>query len=214
MKYLSSIFIFALLLSVASANEYSIQSSSEYVPTLSNRLSLSAGINPNPRQMTSLNTLSASYAKKQSVYWFDFIFQNSTGIFQKMTMNNTAATQLPDNQLFDSSSSHTVLGAGLMLDTKYSSILFDSENWYETSSAYLTYNIFKNNSISKSFTGPGLSTKFTTCRKFTDLFSLGANINYLLASVKRSSVSAAETSSSQSLTISYLTIGFEFILTI
>jgi hypothetical protein len=214
MKYLYSFFILIFILNLACANELSIQSSSEYVPTLSNRLSLLAGVTPNPRQTTSLNSISATYSYKPSVYWYDFIFQSTTGLFQKMAMNNTAATQFLDYQIFDTRSTHTLIGAGLMLDSKYSAVLFESEKWYETTSAYITYNMFKNSSLSNTYSGPGIDTKFTVCRKLSDLFAFGANLNYSLASVKRAATTATETSSQQSLTISYLTVGLEFILTI
>ena len=214
MRYLFKTIALILFFTNVHASEYSLNNTNEYSPTLSNRLSLMTGINPNPRQMTSLNSLSASYAIKRSVYWLDFMFLSSSGLFQKMTMNNTAATAQTDAQLFDVRSTHMAVGVGAMIDSSYSRILFNSDNWYETSSAYITYNTFKNSSLTSTYTGPGLITKFSVCRKLTDLVSFGANMNYLLASVKRPAETTIENSSSQSLTISYLTLGLEFVLTI
>ena len=192
----------------------SLSNTNDYAPSLSNRFSIFGAVNPNPGQLTSLSTISASYATKLSTYWLEFNLQASSGMFQKMTMNNALATGLTDTALYDSRSTHSSLGVGAMLESNYARIFFNSESLYETSSAYLTYNMFKAGPVSSTFTGPGIMTKFSLCKKFTDVFSLGANLNYQLASVKRASNAATEPSSAQSLTVSYVTLCVELILTL
>lgn len=212
----SALYLITILLfvNISFASELSLSNTSEYTPSLSNRVSIWGTLNPNLRQLTSLNTISASYASRLSIYWLEFNFQASSGMFQKMSMNNTLATGLTDADLFDARSTHSSLGVGAMLESNYARTFFNSESLYETSSAYLTYNMFKAGAVPSTFTGPGIMTKFSLCKKFSDVFSLGANLNYQLASVKRASNADTETSSVQSLTVSYVTIGLELILTL
>lgn len=210
----SLLYLIFLIANISSASELALSNTNEYTPSLHNRFTIMASANPNPAQLASLNTISASYATKLTNYWLDFNFQASSGMFQKMTMNNTLATGSTDVNLYDARSTHSSIGIGAMLESKYAQVFFNSDSVFETSSAHLTYNIFKAGSVSSTFTGPGLMTKFALCKKFSDVFSFGANLNYQLASVKRASNADTETSSAQSLTISYVTLGLELILTL
>jgi hypothetical protein len=210
MKYL----LFYIFFNVAHASEMNLTKTNEYTNNFDNRASFQLGVNPSPTQITTINNLNFSYATKQNSYWLDFNFQVSSGLFRKMTQNNALATGLLDTNLINDRSTHSSLGFGAMLESQYSKTFFSVNDLYETSTAYLTYNIFKTNSVTNTFTGPGLMTKFSLCKKYSDLFSFGANLNYLFASVKRSSINVNETSSAQSLTLSYLTLGRDLVFTL
>jgi hypothetical protein len=212
-KYLI-ISILSLVVNNAFSKEIETLRESEFTPTLTNRFSFQAGLSPNLRQVSSVNNFNMSYATKRSDYWLNYNLQISRGLFEKMTINNPLATGSLANGLSNDRASHTAIGVGLMVESSYARHLFDMEELYETTSAYVAYNIFKTNSVTNTFTGPGVITNFSLCNKFTDYFSLGANLNYVLASVKRSANNNFENSSSQSLTLSYLTMGIDFIFTL
>lgn len=213
MKYLlilSTIF----LSSYALGSEMEYLDASEFSPSFTNRFSVQADINPNLRQLTSISNFNFDYAAKHSVYWLDFNFQISSGTFDKMTINNQSATLLTNAGLFNERATHTSLGVGAMLISHYARSLFSMNDLYETTSAYLTYNMFKTPSVANTFTEPGMMAKYSLCKKYSDFFSVGANLNYVLSSVKRAELVMTETSSSKSLTLSYVTMGIDFIFTL
>jgi hypothetical protein len=185
--------------------------SSEFSPSFENILSFEAGMNPNALELNAISNLNFSYAKKRTNFWLDFNIQLTSGAFQKLTMNNVPATTQTNATLFNSPSTHSSYGIGGLIESNYSQTFFGREDLYEITQAFLTYNIFKTNMVNSTFTGPGLLAKFSVCKKFSDYISVGANLNYSLASVQRPILNATETTSNQSLTLSYITLGIDFI---
>lgn len=190
-------------------DEFSLRSETEYVPTFSNRFSLNLGINPSLTKSADVTNFAFSYGKKMDNFWLDTSLLITSGIFNKISTNNPSATGLTDVQLAETKSSLTTFGVGIERISQYTQSLLPFKNLYEFVAADVTYNIFKESTSGKSFSGPGILAKFVLYNNFSEYFSAGTQLSYNLASVKRAAELDTETSSNRSLTLSYLTVGFD-----
>lgn len=204
--------LFCLVFSLSRAfavEELVLKSETAYNPTFHNRFSFMAGVNPSVQKASDVTNFNFSYGKKWDDYWLDTNALITNGVFNKITTNNSAATGLTNDQLVDTKSTMTTFGIGIGRETRYGQTLLPFHDIYEFMAANLTYNIFKENTSGKSFTGPGMIAKFSLYKRFSDYFSVGTQLTYNLAVVKRSSENESESSSNRSLTMSYVTVGFD-----
>lgn len=181
----------------------------EYSSTHHNRFSLMLGLNPNLQKATNVTNFTFSFGKKMDNYWLDTNLILTNGLFSKLTTNNATATGLTDEQLVDTKSTHTAFGIGVGHETRYAQTLLSFTDIYELMAANITYNLFKEPTSGKSFSGPGMIAKFSVFKKFSDYVTAGTQFTYNLAVVKRAQDIDTESSSARSLTISYLTVGFD-----
>ena len=130
-------------------------------------------------------------------------------MFHKFSSNNPTATGATDDDLAEQENSLTTFGVGIGRETRYAQTLLPFDDIYELMAANITYNSYKEDFSGKSFSGPGLLAKFSVYKRFNDYFSAGAHFNYNLAVVKRSEEFDGETSSARSLTLGFLTVGFD-----
>lgn len=189
--------------------ELVINSEAAFIPSYHNRFSFMLGLNPNIQKAADVTNFTFSFAKKMEDYWLDTNLFYTSGLFSKLTTNNPSATTLSDEQLADTKSTHLSIGVGIGRETRYGQTLLPISEIYELMAANLTYNIFKEPTSTKSFTGPGMMAKFSVYKKFSDYVSFGTQFTYNLAVVKRAQDFDTESSSASSLTLSYLTIGFD-----
>lgn len=209
-KFLKSICLLAIFASKSAFTEELILNEDvKFTPSFSNRYSFVAGLNPSMTNAADIINFNFSYAKKMENYWFDASFAMTNGAFNKMTTNNLAATASADADLYGSKSSLISFGLGVARESNYSQSLLPFDGMYEVISADLTYNLYKEKVSSKSFSGPGMMAKFSLFKKFSDYVSMGPQLLYNLAVVKRAQDVDTETSSARSLTMSYVTIGFD-----
>jgi hypothetical protein len=190
------------------ASELVLNSESTYNPTHENRLSFMMGFNSTLTRSSDLSNLAFSYSKKLDNYWLDSNIMLTSGIFNAMSANNPAATGATDEQLEAQKNTLTTIGVGIGRETRYAQTLLPFEDIYELMAANITYNMYKEDFSGRSFTGPGLLAKFSLYKSFNDYFSAGAHFNYNLAVVQRAKEDS-ESSSNRSLTLGFLTIGFE-----
>lgn len=181
----------------------------KFHPTYANRFSFIAGLNPSMTNAADIVNFNFAYAKKMEDYWFDATFLITNGAFNKLTTNNFAATNESDAHLYGTKSSMITFGLGVARESRYSQTLLPFDGMYEVISADLTYNLYKEKTTTKSFSGPGMIAKFSLFKKFNDYVSMGPQLLYNLAVVKRAQDVDTETSSARSLTMSYVTIGFD-----
>lgn len=193
----------------AQGEELVINSEAAFIPSYHNRFSFMLGLNPNIQKAADVTNFTFSFAKKMEDYWLDTNLFYTSGLFSKLTTNNPSATTLSDEQLADTKSTHLSIGVGIGRETRYTQTLLPIAEIYELMAANLTYNIFKEPTSTKSFTGPGMMAKFSVYKKFSDYVSAGTQFTYNLAVVKRAQDFDTESSSASSLTLSYLTIGFD-----
>lgn len=199
----------AFISSAAFAEELVLNEDVKFTPSFNNRYSFVGGFNPSMTNATDIINFNFSYAKKMENYWFDASFLMTNGAFNKMTTNNFAATASSDADLYGSKSSMLTFGIGVARESHYAQSLLPFDGMYEVISADLTYNLYKEKVSSKSFSGPGMLAKFSLFKKFSDYVSMGPQLLYNLAVVKRAQDVDTETSSARSLTMSYVTIGFD-----
>lgn len=207
-------FLLFLLLSLISnvaiaREELVINSEAAFIPSHENRLSFLMGLNPSMQKTGDITNLHFAFTKKMDDYWLDSNIILTNGVFSKLTTNNSLSTGLTNEQLIGSKSTHTTIGLGVGRESRYTQTLIPFSDIYELMAANLTYNIFKEPTSTKSFSGPGMMAKFSVYKRFSDYFSVGPQFTYNLAVVKRAQENDLETSSSTSLTVSYLTIGFD-----
>ncbi len=209
MKLIHLLILLAVTNSAYAIEEIVVREESKFSPTLANRFSFIAGLNPSMTNAADIMNFNFSYAKKMEGYWFDASLIITNGAFNKITTNNFNATTTADADLYGSKSMLTTFGIGVARESRYSQELLPFDGMYEVISADVTYNIYKEKISSKSFTGPGMIAKFSLFKKFNDYVSMGPQLLYNLAVVKRAQDVDTETSSARSLTMSYVTIGFD-----
>lgn len=174
-----------------------------------NRFSLMYGVAPSLRSATEVGNFTISYSKKSENFWWDANLLIANGLFSRFGKNNPAATGLTDTQLADQRNGHTTVGIGVGRETRYAQTLLPFSDIYEMMSANITYNIYKENLSGKSFSGPGILAKMTMYKMINEYFSVGTHFNYNLSVVKKAQDFDTETSSARSLTLGYLTVGFD-----
>lgn len=209
---LFSFMVFILSFNLHANEEFILRNEREFKPTFTNRFTFGLGLNPSIQKATDVRNFAFNYGtKKNDYYWLDFSLIGGQGLFKKITSNNPIATGLSTFELDETTSKYTTFGIGLAFETNYSQTLVPFADIYETITADLTYTILKEPTADKSFSGPGILAKFLVYKRFSDYFSAGTQFTYNLAVVKRSQDFDTESSSARSLTLSYLTIGFDLI---
>ena len=204
------VLLFFISTQVYAANELIINSEPAYNPTYHNRFSFLLGINPSIKKKTNdITNLTFSYGKKLEDFWIDTNILLTNGLFSKISTNNPTATGLSNDQLIDTKSTITTFGVGIGRESRYAQTFLPFEGLYELMAADLTYNVFNESTSEKTFTGPGMIAKFALYKKYSESFSMGAQFIYNLAVVKRAATNETDNSSSTSLTMSYLTVGFD-----
>ena len=207
------IFLSLSLVSISSAfaiEELVLNTEAKFHPTYENRFSFLVGVNPSVTKAGDVTNFAFSYGKKREDYWFSSSLVLTNGVFNKISTNNPSATGLTSDQLFATKSTLTTFGVGLGRESRYAQTLIPISDIYEYMSADITYNLFKESVSAKSFSGPGMFAKISLYKKFSEYFSAGTQFTYNLAVVKRAQDNELESSSVRSLTISYLTVGFDF----
>jgi hypothetical protein len=190
--------------------ELVLNTESTFNPSHLNRFSFLLGVNPSLSKAGDVTDFALSYGKKMTDFWFDSNLVITSGVFNKMAINNPSATNLTSDQLFGTKSTWTSIGIGLGRESRYAQTLLPFKDIYEMMAANLSYNIYKETTSNKSFTGPGMLAKFSLYKRFSDYFSAGTQFTYNLAVVKRAQESDTDnSSSSRSLTLSYVTVGFD-----
>ncbi len=197
------------LINSAYASELTIRSESSFIPTYKNRFSFITGLNPSFTKSTDMSNITLSYARSVDDYWIDTNFAMNKGLFNKFSTNNQSATGASNTQLKTQKNSLTSIGLGIGRETRYSQTLLSFKDIYEFMAANLTYNTYNEDFSGITFSGPGLLTKLSVYKRFSDYFSAGAHFNYNLAVVKRAKLNDTESNSKRSLSIGFLTVGID-----
>jgi len=209
-----AICIFQLIFSqlLHATEEFVLKSESNFNPSFQNRFSFLLGLNPSLTKSADVSNFTFSFGKKMEDFWIDSNFIITNGLFSKMTTNNPAATTILDSNFVDKKNSLISFGVGVARESRYAQNLLPIKDLYEVMAADITYNLYKETTSSKTFSGPGMITKFSLLKKISNYVSFGAQFTYNLAVIKRSQDFDTENSSARSLTMSYMTAGFDFSL--
>ena len=206
-KILPCALMFYSLNSMA-ASELVLNTESTFNPSHDNRFSFMLGFNPSLSRAADLSNFAFSYGKQLESFWFDSNVLMTRGLFGEFSANNQPATGATDSQLLTQENTLTTIGVGIGRETRYAQTLLPFDDIYELMAANLTYNMYKEDFSGKSYAGPGLLAKFSVYKKFNEYFSAGAHFNYNLAVVEREKENN-ETTSARSLTLGFLTVGFD-----
>ena len=198
-----------LCFNVYAREELVLNSESTYNPTYQNRFSFILGVNPSIKTASDVTNFTFSYGKKFDDFWLDTNLLLTKGAFNKLTTNNQSATGLTSDQLYGTKSNLVTVGVGFGRESRYAQTLLPFSNIFELMAANITYNIYKESTSTKSFSGPGMIAKFSVYKRFSDYCSFGPQFTYSLAVVKRSADFDGEVSSARSLNMSNLTVGFD-----
>ena len=191
------------------ASELVLNTESTFNPSHDNRFSFMLGFNPSLTRAADLSNFAFSYGKQFDRWWLDTNVLMTKGLFGEFSANNVAATKATDSQLAEQENSLTTIGVGIGRETRYAQTLLPFEDIYELMAANLTYNMYQEDYSGKSYAGPGVLAKFSVYKKFNDYISAGTHFNYNLSVVEREQENDTETTSNKSLTIGFLTIGFD-----
>lgn len=190
-------------------DETIINNLNPFESTRENRFGFMMGIYPSLKSSTDMTNYTFSYAKKLENFWIDSNLHITNGFARRLSANNPAATGLTDTMLADQKNTLTTFGIGIARETQYAQTLIPLNNLYELMAANLTYSIYKESLSGKNFSGPGLLAKFSLYKMFSEFYGAGLHFNYNLAVVKRSQENENETSSARTLTMGFLTVGFD-----
>ncbi len=177
-----------------------------------NRITFMYGMNPSFKNSTDVNNIAVSYSEKKQDFWWDSNLLITKGLFNRVALNNASATGVTSTQLAEQSNSLVSFGFGVGRETRYTQTLLPFENLYEMMSANLTYNFYNEDYSNKSFTGPGILAKVSVYKMLNEYFSVGTHLNYSLSVVKRAQEFEDERSAARSLTMSFVTVGFDLSL--
>jgi hypothetical protein len=204
------ILLLCLFCGIANAHDQLVLNTEPvFVPSLENRFGFTMGFNPSFSEASNLTNVTFSYAHLMTDYWFDTNVSFIKGLFDEMSANNQSATGATDLDLEEQKNTLISLGIGVGRETRYIQTLFPIDNISEMIAADLTYNIYKEDFSGETFYGPGMIAKYSANKRFSDYFSAGAHFNYNLSVVKRANKAEGETSSARSLTIGFVTVGFD-----
>lgn len=174
------------------------------------RLSLLYFMNSDLRQLTGISTFELIYAKKSGNYWLEFIASNSNLHYDSIT--SFVSGPIPDaveTDLVFLVENLVTLGVGLSYRTTLIQNFIQSGEYFETVSAYLTANHLSEIYSSESYTGLGLKADFGIHKRVSQFFHFGGKMSYNLVAVKRAAIGSETDESLRSLTLHWLSIGFD-----
>lgn len=179
----------------------------------SSRFSAIFRTNFNVQKMDGLRSFEAIYAKKMELFWAEFIVKKTTARYECLTKNNDNVS--PSNSDLEQSNSDLLtLGLGLSLRSDIiQDVLGDiinTDRFFETTSAALTYNRLNDTYRSETFSGPGFQADYGIHYRAYPSFHIGPRFSYNLALVKKSASEEGQTSINRSLTLSWVTLGLDF----
>lgn len=179
----------------------------------SSRFSAIIRTNFNVQKMDGLRSFEAIYAKKMELFWAEFIVQKTTARYECLTKNNDNVS--PSNSDLEQSSSDLLtLGLGLSLRSAVVQDvlgdIFNTDRFFETTAAALTYNRFNDTYRAATFSGPGFRADYGIHYRAYPSFHMGPRFSYNLALVKKPAEGEGQTSTNRSLTLSWVSLGLDF----
>lgn len=175
----------------------------------SSRVGIAFHFNSDLKDMAAISSFEAVFAKKLRKTWIEGSISKTVGRYSEVTENNTALPGvLPANHSLENTDLLTV-GLGLMYRTTYIQNLFNSDRFFETIGAALTYNQFDDAFRDETFQGFGIKADFGIHRRFSETFHFGGKLTYHLASVKYPSQFDGQSSNERASLIRWMGLGFD-----
>ena len=146
--------------------------------------------------------------------WIESSLSFSSGSFHAVSSNSTNVESrysegffLRDDEVtFDAQA----VGLGLSLESYLLDEMFGFSNWFESSTAYITYNIFEDSLRGQArYGGAGIKFEYALNYLLSQSAALGLRFSYDFSPLKRSPEFAEERSDGRSLLLHFLGVGLE-----
>jgi hypothetical protein len=176
------------------------------------RLGFAYYFNSDLKDLSTISTFEGVFARRLRKVWIEGSVSKTVGRYKEITRDNP---KLPDFQRplrSDEELENTdllTIGLGLMYRTTYIQNLINSESFFETVGASLTYNNFKDNIRPETFSGLGFKADFGIHRRVSQTLHFGGRLTYHLASVKMPQEFDDQTSSERSLLVRWVGFGVD-----
>lgn len=173
-----------------------------------NRTSFLYHVNNDINSITNITTLEFNYAHKFELAWLELFAIRTTATFNEITDSNP--NDFSGGEALDlTEESLLAFGAGLSYRSSWIQELVNSDKMFTTTAASLGWYSLSENFSGFTYSGPGIKTDFGIHRRSSRSMHYGVRMSYNLASVKRAQETELERSSQRSLTLSWLTVGFD-----
>lgn len=159
------------------------------------------------RKANELLGFEVNYASRQSFGWLEFGGSLYRGHFSRITKNN-AGLGPGSEELDETASTLLTVSSGLSYRTTYIQHFFP-DNWFETISAALTYQIMQEPHRDQTFRGPGLKTDFGIQKRTSQTNYWGVKASYQISSLQWTDKPDGLSRANRSLIVNWLSIGFE-----
>lgn len=192
-----------------------IKDQRRYTGTDRNRLSFAGLLNGNYEHPIDLFGAEVNMMRRSSRYhqiWYGAqLFQHRTQ-FDVVTRNPNSSGANSEGS-FDrpGDAKNSILGLGLGVSYRFKLLLdfYPTEDVFETVDVFLNGIRFSESFANKTYSGYGLTTSYGLHKRSSTSFFYGGKFAYNLASVTRPAI-ANESKSNRSLSLGWLSVGFEF----
>ncbi len=172
---------------------------------------LSASTTTDLNKLANLMSFQANFLKNLDYFWVNGFVSLTKATFESISHTNSYLE--PANPI-ENDTDEKLITVGLGLGYRFfwiQTLLEDILNTldiYEFTSASFTYQNLSETHLGDSFTGFGLQTDFTIVKRLSPSYHMGLKTTYNISSLKRK-VPTGESSSANSLVVSYLCLGLE-----
>ena len=202
--------LFLLFCTVSLCSSYAQNSLGE---NYTNRVGLSYATDPT--SFVGISSFEVLWGINMGSFWIDAFYGSSFGHFNSIASNSDRmATSFSEGHFLrkdDQSFNLMQTGLGLSLDSAFFNKVFNTSQFFEYSTAIITYSIYQDelrNDI--SYSGAGLRTDYAVNYRLHDHVQAALRFSYRLSPVTRASVNDfPEARRERSLFLSWLTVGGE-----
>ncbi len=182
-------------------DDYNIQSDRQ-------RFSLMFSHGSNIKGLGEMYSAEFQYGLKIEEVWVETFIAQTSASYKSLfgAQDNT----IDSTDLGDTTEKMITAGFGLGYRFNYIQELFGSNKWYETTTAYATYNLMEEAYSTESFQGFGLRTDFGIHYRMSAGTQIGFKGIYHVASLVRGASNDTEKRADRSLTTATLSFGFEY----
>ncbi|MCK5883125.1 MAG: hypothetical protein KAG61_05510 [Bacteriovoracaceae bacterium] len=172
------------------------------------RVSLVASHGTNLKSPGNMYSIELNYALRLDSIWVETFISQTTANFNSLfgSQDNT----VDDAGIGDTTEKMISGGIGLGHRFNYIQELLGSSKWYESTTAFATYNLMEETYTAKPFQGFGLRTDFGIHYRMNPSSQVGLKGIYHVASLVRGPQNDTEKRTDRSLTTASLSFAFEY----
>ena len=177
------------------------------------KMSISALTGAFPEDFGSLTNLEFNFSFKLSQYWLSSFVGQGESPFHDLTENSSALNSSDSEGFLNRTEDNTVsflqMGIGLGLRSQIFNWMFETKNFYETTSGYLAYMIMEEDLAPKEYGGFGVRADYALNYRMTERTHIAAKLSYRFHSLIRPEEFRDQDSDERTLALSWLSSGLE-----